>query len=375
LEGSFSEYRRRTQTGGDTRFVIQGSLDEFEHLESGWNDLAMSAGTPFLTHEWLRSWWRAFGDGRVIALVLRDADGALHAGACVLRESRRVVRAAVNDYSEEWDVVADADSARARLWREIAALPAATLTLPGVPADNPSLGIARDALAASKYRVAVVQQQLSPYLPLPATWEELLAKLSRNHRAKIRRETKRLEDEGRLVLRTATLPDLDRDLDRFFQLEASGWKGAAGTAILNDPGALRLYTDFAHAAALRGWLRLYLLELDGVTVAADYSCVLGERAFLLKTCFDERYARLSPGAVLRAEAIRAGIAERLSVYEFLGGPDQYKLRWGGALRERLLVHAYRGRGLPAFLYRHKLRPLAGRLRGLARRSPVASSRS
>lgn len=352
---------RPTEASTDTRFVVYDSLDDFVPIESAWNQVALRARTPFVTHEWLRSWWRAFGGKDAMAVVLWGADDALRAGAGLLRQSGRVIRAAANDYSDDWDAVAVDDSARRLLWRRIAALPAAQLTLPGLPAGSPSAAIAPNALRAAGYRVAVARQQLSPYLALPENWEQLLAKLSRNQRSQVRRQRKRLEGAGRLVFRTAAGPDLDGELDRFFRLEASGWKGAAGTAILNDPRALRLYTDFAHAAAGRGWLRLHLLELDGATIAADYSCVLGDAAFLLKTCFDERFGRLSPGTVLRSEALRAAIAEGLPRYEFLGGPDLYKVQWGGELRERLLVRAYRGSGLPAFVYRHKLRPAARRL--------------
>jgi CelD/BcsL family acetyltransferase involved in cellulose biosynthesis len=359
-----------TEANTDTRFLVYDSLEDFAALESAWNQLALRCRSPFVTHEWLRSWWSAFGGKDAMAVMLRGAGGSPHAGAGLLRQSGRVVGAAANVYSEDWDAVAVDDTARRLLWRQIAALSATRLTLPGLPADSPSVAIASDALRDAGYRVAVARQQLSPYVALPETWDELLATLSRNERSQVRRKMKRLEREGRLVFRTTTGPDLDGDLDRFFRLEASGWKGAANTAILNDPQTLRLYTDFAHAAASRGWLRLHLLELDGVTVAADYTCVLGDAAFLLKTCFDERYARLSPGAVLRSEALRTAIEEGLAFYEFLGGPDRYKLQWGGDLRERLLVRAYRGSGLPTFVYRHKLRPVAGRLRALVRSSTV-----
>jgi CelD/BcsL family acetyltransferase involved in cellulose biosynthesis len=239
-------------------------------------------------------------------------DGSLVAGASLRCESHRLVQAAANEYSDDWDVVARDDSTRRMLWRQIAALPCARLTFPGLPAASPSVDMAADALRSAGYMVAFSRHQLSPYLALPQTWEQLLAMLSQNQRSNVRRCKRRLEREGRAGFRTTTVPGLDSDLDRFFRLEASSWKGAAGTAILKDPHAFRLYTDFAHAAAAKGWLRLHLLELDGVTIAGGYSCVLGDAAFLLKSCFDERYAHLAPGTILRAEAIWAAIGEGLA---------------------------------------------------------------
>jgi CelD/BcsL family acetyltransferase involved in cellulose biosynthesis len=366
-------YGPLTNENTESRFVVYESVDDFAGLEPAWNRLALGARSPFVTHEWVQAWWRAFAEKSGIAAVLQGKDGNLVAGASLARESPRLVRAAANEYSDDWDVVALDEPERRTLWREIAALPGARLTLRGLPAASPSADIAPDALRAARYRVAVTRQQLSPYLPLPETWEQLLAGLSQNQRSNVRRYKKRLEREGRAVFRTTKGPDLDADLDLFFRLEASGWKGRAGTAILNDPRALRLYTDFAHAAAAKGWLRLHLLELDGVTIAGGYACVLGDAAFLLKSCFDEGYARLAPGTILRSEALRGAIAARLSSYEFLGAADPHKLRWGPELRERLLVRAYRGSALPAFVYRHKLRPVAGRLRALTRSSAAETS--
>jgi CelD/BcsL family acetyltransferase involved in cellulose biosynthesis len=166
-------------------------------------------------------------------------------------------------------------------------------------------------------------------------------------------------------VRTIQGLDLDADLDRFLRLEASGWKGREGTAVLQDPAARRLYTGFAHAAAAAGWLRLRFLELDGATLAADFSCVLGRSEFLLKTCFDEDSSQLGPGVVLRAAVLRSAIDDGLARYEFLGGPERYKVRWGGELRRITGVLAYRRTRLPEYLYFHKLRVGVARL--IARR--------
>ena len=358
---SASSVARLTDASTDTRIRVYDSVEDFASLEPAWNELALGARNPFVTHQWLSAWSRAFGGEATIVTAVEDADGALRAGAGLLRRSRRDLSAAANVYSDDWDVVAVDDSARERLWRGIAALPAVRLTLPAVPATSPTVAIAASVLSECGYRVAVSSQQLSPFLELPGSMDELLATMRRKKRSQIRALRRRLEGEGQLVFRTTTGPGLEADLERFLRLEASGWKGAAGTAILNDPAAQQLYTEFAHAAARAGWLRLHLLELDGVTIAGDYSCVLGDAEFLLKTCFDERYKHLSPGTALRTEVLRAAIEDRLGVYEFLGGPEPYKLQWGGDVRERVLLRAYRGSGLPEFVYRHRLRPLARRL--------------
>lgn len=283
--------------------------------------------------------------------------------------SLRTLRGATNAYTEHWDVVAADPAARTTLWREIAALHTATISLSGVPAGSASLPVAVDVLRSAGYRVAVSVEQRSPILALPENWDDLLATVSRNLRSIVRRYTKRLAREGTLVFRTSTDERLEQDLRSFLVVEGSGWKGAAGSAIRSDPRATTLYTEFARAAARRGSLRLQVLELDGAPIAVDYTCVVGDCAFLLKTGFDERYARLSPGLVLRSHALQSAIGERLRHYDFLGGPDRYKVQWTAELRERLLIRAYGGiTGPPMFLYRHRLRPAGRRLVLLGRRA-------
>ncbi|MFN2555468.1 MAG: GNAT family N-acetyltransferase, partial [Nitriliruptorales bacterium] len=214
----------------------------------------------------------------------------------------------------------------------------------------------------------LLEDEVSPYLQLPAAWSELLSSVSRNLRSQVNRRRRALEREGKLVFRTTTSggDDLERDLQAFFRLEASGWKGRSKTAILSDPSTEHLYGSFARAAARTGWLRLHLLELDGVPIAGDLGCHFGRGGFLIKTAFDERYARLSPGLVLRAEALRASIAEGARFYDFLGAPDGYKLRWTSDVRPRLVLDAYRGVWRPLILYRTRIRPALKRGRDALR---------
>ena len=349
----------------NARLALLSSPDEFAAVQTEWNRLALAEGTPFLTHEWLLGWWRAFGDGAAFCILLRQPGGALDAGAVLRRESARSVATPTNAYAEQWDVVAADSDARRSVWEEIGGLQAPKLALGGVRSGSPSVETATDTLGACGYRLATVEQQQSPFVDLPATWAELLATQSRSHRNEIKRRRKRLDAQGDVVLRTVTNPVEPRDLDRFFELEASGWKGKNGTAILQDPAAHALYAGFAEAVAAAGWLRLRFLELDGVALAADLSCTLSGAEFLLKTCFDERLSRLAPGAALRAEALHAAIEEGSNRYEFLGGPEAYKLRWRGGVRPVLELRAYRGTRLPEYVYRHRLRPAVAHL--LARR--------
>jgi CelD/BcsL family acetyltransferase involved in cellulose biosynthesis len=353
-----------------SRLTRLRTIEAFHSIAAEWNRLAVLTSTPFLTAEWLTAWWSAFGTGPLACFGLFEPGGSLRAGVwCRWLHARTLTGAADDEYSGQWDAVAVDDDARAELWREVATVAPWRVELPMLLEDEASEAAAREALRSAGYFVAAERGPFSPYLRLPTTWDELLRGASRNLRSQLGRRRRALEREGRLTFRTtAGGSALDRDLDLVLRVEGSGWKARSGTAILSKPGNERLYRSFAQAAAARGWLRLHLLELDGVPIAVDYGCAFGGGGFLLKTGFDERYARLSPGLVLRAEVLRSSIEEGLGFYDFLGGPDGYKVRWTSDVRARVTLRAYRGAaGRPAFFYRSRLRPLAKALRDRAGR--------
>jgi len=333
------------------------TYSELGPLVPDWERLALGAGSPFMTHAWMSCWWSAFGDGTPIWLVLLDSDGSLRAGAFLHRKGGRLA-AAANVHSGDWDVLARDNDSRAELWAAVLDLGAHRIHLQAMPERAEGTRLVCEELERAGYRAVCVPGPFCPWLALPSSWEELIGALSSGLRQQVGRRRRTLERKGSLTFRTVTGgPMLGEDTDAFLKLEASGWKGKKGTAILSDPSTERLYRDFARAAAAEGWLRLHLLELDGSVIAASYDCAFADCAYLLKTTFSEAHGRLSPGLVLLAEVLRSSIGEDLRSYDFLGDPDVYKTRWTSELRPRTQIYAYRGIARPGYLYRKELRPL------------------
>ncbi len=351
---------------------------ELGSLAPEWNRLALQAGTPFMTHEWLRSWCNAFARGNSRWLVLQDDDGSMRAGACVLRTRSGKLCSAMNVHSADWDVLASDPQSRAELWSALLGEGASRVELQGMRADTDSDRHVCRELERAGYQTVRLEGPFCPWLSLPSDFEQLLAGTSSSLRAQVRRRGRMLEREGTLTFRTTSGgPALEADLETFLALEASGWKGSKGTAILSKRSTESLYREFARAAADQGWLRLYFLEIDGEAIAADFGCAYAGTGVFLKTGFNEDYSRLSPGLVLRAEVLRASIEEGLRGYDFLGDPDTYKTRWTADVRPRVGIWAYRHEALPGYLYRKRLRPLLksarDRVRSAAERLPQRST--
>ena len=129
--------------------------------------------------------------------------------------------------------------------------------------------------------------------------------LSPKKAKELRRQWRRLAGEGDLRVTSATTPAQVRDaLEAFLAIEARGWKGAKGTALLNDPGLTAFTRAALRGMALEGKCAIHLLARHGQPIAGAIVLAAHGRAFYWKTTFDEAYAAFSPGVLLSAEVSR-----------------------------------------------------------------------
>lgn len=87
-------------------------------------------------------------------------------------------------------------------------------------------------------------------------------------------------------------------VERFLNLEASGWKGRAGTAMRDRPGQARFFRELAERHRARGRLEIVTLHGGERLVAANVNVVAGDTVFCLKTAYDEEFAACSPGRLI-----------------------------------------------------------------------------
>ena len=98
-------------------------------------------------------------------------------------------------------------------------------------------------------------------------------------------------------------------VETFLALEAGGWKGARGTALLSSPAQATFTRAMTRAMAATGRCRIDALELDGRAVAMGIVLTVGDRAHFWKTAFDETLAALSPGVHFTTELAEAQLAD------------------------------------------------------------------
>jgi CelD/BcsL family acetyltransferase involved in cellulose biosynthesis len=301
-------------------------LDVGTH-RSEWGALAEAAGNLFATPEWAECWQRHVGHRyRPLTLGARADDCRLMGVVPLAVRGRRPLRVARFQGSGVGDELGpacapeDRDGVAAALREALDAreLPLDLLLAERMPAPQ---GWAR-ALGMRRLR-----DESSPVLRTDATsWDDYLASKSSNFRSQLRRKERALARDHGLAFRLADDPErLHRDLDVLFDLHRARWGGAESVAFAGP--RVDFHREFAAVALERGWLRLWILELDGRPAAAWQGFRFAGAELFYQSGRDPACDRLSVGLVLLAHTIRAALEDGVREYKLLRGGEGYKDRF------------------------------------------------
>jgi CelD/BcsL family acetyltransferase involved in cellulose biosynthesis len=358
---------------------IVNDYPTFVGLEDRWNDAVDRAGTthPFLRHEWLRSWWDSFGEGRTLNVMVVRAGNRIIGLAPLMLETARIHGVPVrrmqflhNDHTPKADVIVTerADEAYEAVWKTLQASRSKwdVLQLSQLQGDSPTHDQISRRAAIASYPTTLWQSDVSPYLELSSDWNGYLkgrnAKLKQNLRNRLNRLTAIGEPGLQVISDRTAIRDARASVLR---LEASGWKRQAGTAICSDPQVERFYTLLADRAAASGWLRLLFLTVNGQRIATSYASRYQDRLSFFKTGYDPAFAKYGPFKLLTYFAIKEGFADGLREVDFLGDAEPWKLEWTSTTRPHdwLFVFGHTARARLAHAAKCRIAPAVKRWLG------------
>jgi CelD/BcsL family acetyltransferase involved in cellulose biosynthesis len=168
-----------------------------------------------------------------------------------------------------------------------------------------------NCLVKQDARISVLDTWKRAALWPSGTYEAWLdSNIGSKRRKEYRRLTNRLSEIGKFE---ALSLDAGRDcrlwVVELLALEAAGWKGKRGTAMVANPALQAAFQESCQFLAAAGKLRFWKLVLDGKPIAAMYAIVEGDQAWLHKIAYDEAYAKFSPGVLLVLYATEKLFAE------------------------------------------------------------------
>jgi CelD/BcsL family acetyltransferase involved in cellulose biosynthesis len=189
-------------------------------------------------------------------------------------------------------------------------------TLDAMSVDSPTMDALARVLAARGSAPCVLEQFRRPKLSAGLDGKSYLEKaLSSSSRKKLRQHRRRLAEKGTLSTVIATEPEAIRAaLEDFMQMEAAGWKGRQGTALLCDDGNAAFMRKAIVRMAALGSASIHALYLDARPISMQVVVRAGAAAFTWKTAYDEQFSDFSPGMLLLEDYTTAFLADKSIAY-------------------------------------------------------------
>jgi CelD/BcsL family acetyltransferase involved in cellulose biosynthesis len=196
-------------------------------------------------------------------------------------------------------------------------------------------------LAENGYRIVERTTGLCPYRTVDGlTWDEFLTSLGQSHRENVRRRIRQLEKRGAIFEVTRTDAERRQNLQILFELHARCWEDRGGSDGLHTQELISFHEEFSRIALERGWLRLFVLRVDGRPVAAVYGFLRNGKFYFYQSGFEPAFRNSSVGLVALALTIRQAIEEKASEFDFLHGNEEYKFRWARDSRDLKCIEFY-----------------------------------
>ena len=352
---------------------VVSNTTELAALRSDWDRLVdrMEVPSPFMSWDWTLAWWETFGGRKQMRVAVMREAGELVGIAPYYRARYGPVRMLVpfgwpDRLTEQMEaIIPERGPSRVH----------AALSEWLMKEHSIGLATGLDRSTAVLFGEQAVRDDVYyDWRLLPPTWNELLDGLHRSMRGNIRYYPRLLERGGhKLAFRVAH--DTERvqaSLPILFALHTARANAPTGERHrdrLSDPERRKLLQRLGAVLPNQGAMKIGILQVDGVDVAAQVWFERSGTIFLHYSGYEPEWARFSVAMIVTSEIIRLGIERGVRRVEFLRGSKQFKTRWNTEQRIQTDVYYVRQPWLLPMFYR--LRSLRRKLRSRSYRRTVA----
>lgn len=322
----------------------------FLPLRKIWNSLLESSlenDNVFLRHEWFDVWWQAFGAEKKMLILLYYRNQKILGIAPLMsfRDSYKRIPYKRLGFIEDPNapsmnfIVKQGEGQKAiqafleYLQHKKEKWHVSVLTK--IPKSTPTIAICRSLFDTRSIKYIVRNGQNSPYIPINSDWETFLKTTSAKFRKQLRNKINKLYKAGEVKFDVCRDVGINREhLNDALSVSSRSWKHQEGTSMTSTHQREKFFELLSNVASKNGWLRIWLLKLNGKSIATEYHLEYKGKTHAMRGDFDESYASISPGSILEAHIIEQCFKNGVLEYDFCGLPFGYKMRWTRLLHER-----------------------------------------
>jgi CelD/BcsL family acetyltransferase involved in cellulose biosynthesis len=277
------------ETIGDrSTFSVEKIPDgpRFAQIKQPWDELLESSASQclFLTWEWLHTWWKHLAADRQLSILAVRCGSELAALApfCVRPPSfsrRRLFP--VQEFLGTGNAGSDYLDFIVRRGCEPYARQGFASCLAGerlmfdwtqLKRGGCFAAAVASILGEEGWNVSEARTNTCPFIRLAGrSWESYLGSLGAEHRYNFNRKLKRLNRDYVVQFEEVSTKEQCREsIDLVIALHNRRWRERGGSDAFHTPGLVGFHQEFSQVALDRGWLRLYVLRLNGKPAASLY---------------------------------------------------------------------------------------------------------
>jgi CelD/BcsL family acetyltransferase involved in cellulose biosynthesis len=327
-------------------------FNEFQSLKDRWDDCLIQSldNNIFSTWEWLSIWWKHFGEGKKLVILLVENEKEILAiapfvysehnflgfgkikkisfvgspdsdyNSFILKEKKVRFLELVFDYLNkhvDWDY----------------------LELKDIPENSATMDLLRSMHLKKYYKHWEERQSnICPYISLPTSVDVFLKELGREMRRNLRRYSRKLEKEYRVESKKYDkIGSVKEAMETFFRLHQMRWKSKAELGAFNKPIFRDFHSDVAKCFAEKGWLRLHFLTVNDEPISALYGFEYNQKVYGYLSGWNPQFYQYEVGSLSMMYDIQECIHKGLKEYDLMRGSGAYKRRWTTKARKNLEI--------------------------------------
>jgi CelD/BcsL family acetyltransferase involved in cellulose biosynthesis len=360
--------------------TLIGGVEIIEKIFNEWTALCEEGASnePFFRPEWFAAFVKNF-EKEILLLTVRRGEKLRAVLPLVIKNGNlhgvpvRKLQAVFNPNSQRFDLIHGRDETEREeivkaVWEEIKKQSKWKVLEMRLAKKDSWLNDLLALAGSENYPTGIWKMDAAPFVRLPQSddkeklIEEYFKGLSKNRRQLLKKKLRCLEELGKVEF-AVTRGYSAELMAKYFELEALGWKGRAGTATSTNTKAVKLHDDYARAAAEKNALFIHELKLNDRTIAMYISIMYDRQTIGWKMSYDEEYARFSPGNLLFREVLSECMRNGSPELDQLSPATYNKSLWASGEYEHVAFYVFQ-RGIFGWLFWKWKFSLISRLRSL-----------
>jgi CelD/BcsL family acetyltransferase involved in cellulose biosynthesis len=318
-------------------------------MEKEWDILleASGANTPFLTWEWMWTWWEVYGSSYQLCLLEVVDETGTRVGLAPFKIASRHYKGfpyrqvefigyggpenSCPDYLDIIIAPGFQEQVVKAVWAYFIDHKDAfdIFRFTDIPSASPTVSFLKNQAKESGYLSEREEGTRCPYVPIRGRWEDYFKSLTRKNRYNLRQREQNLQKTYGLTFDIIkTRPELDKAMEALFVLHRGVWNTRGETGSFDHhPFNRQFHLRLMERMSPSGGVVIYTLKVHGALAAVLYAYPYHNRVFYYQIGRDTKWFKYSIGRVLIGSILQSLFKKGAYEFDFLRGTETYKYDW------------------------------------------------